>query len=328
MARRRAFGYGRAMPIVEHDPWREQYFEGVACPENVRISTDDTDSYVWYRDHRWIYNKLLIAETQGLSCAPHGIMPPSFPVFSKPIYNLRGMGMETRIFEDAETYLAERDPGHMWVQLLAGEHLSTDIAVVEGQAKWWRHVIGKPGPHQTFDYWTVLAEGRPEVEAYCAEWIAKNFPDYTGMMNLETIGGKIIEGHLRFADQWPDLYGKGWLDALVGLHAHGTWDYADDDRREGYSVVVYAAHGALHRHPPAELVESIAAEPEVSSVQITFHEDKPPEHHAMPPGGFRIAIINCWDLEAGRRARTRLGGWFWEHRTLRPRRRQHAVLGR
>ena len=27
------------------------------------------------------------------------------------------------------------------------------------------------------------------------------------MINLETIGGRIIEVHLRFADQWPDLYG-------------------------------------------------------------------------------------------------------------------------
>ena len=32
---------------------------------------------------------------------------------------------------------------------------------------------------------------------------------YTGMVNFETIGGRIIEAHLRFADQWPDLYGGG-----------------------------------------------------------------------------------------------------------------------
>ena len=39
--------------------------------------------------------------------------------------------------------------------------------------------------------------------------------------------------------------------------------------------------------------------PGVSSVQITFHEDKAPEHHAMPPGGFRLAIVNATSLEAG-----------------------------
>ena len=40
--------------------------------------------------------------------------------------------------------------------------------------------------------------------------------------------------------------------------------------------------------------------PGVSSVQITFHEHKAPERHSMPPGGFRVAIVNAFDLEKGR----------------------------
>jgi hypothetical protein len=38
---------------------------------------------------------------------------------------------------------------------------------------------------------------------------------YTGILNTETIGGRMIEVHLRMSDQWPDLYGAGWVDALV-----------------------------------------------------------------------------------------------------------------
>jgi hypothetical protein len=34
-------------------------------------------------------------------------------------------------------------------------------------------------------------------------------------------------------------------------------------------------------------------------VQITFHEDMEPERHAMPPGGFRLAVVNAWDLQSG-----------------------------
>ena len=44
----------------------------------------------------------------------------------------------------------------------------------------------------------------------------------------------------------------------------------------------------------------------VSSVQITFHEDKDPAHHAMPPGGFRVAIVNATTLAAGRAGRETL----------------------
>jgi hypothetical protein len=46
--------------------------------------------------------------------------------------------------------------------------------------------------------------------------------------------------------------------------------------------------------------------PQVESLQITFHEEKPPEDHAMPPGGFRLAVINATDLSAAMAARRRL----------------------
>ena len=73
------------MPICEADPWRMQYFEDVACPGEVRIPTEDGDAWAWYPEYKWVYNKLAIAESQSLPCGPHGLDPPSFPVFSKPI---------------------------------------------------------------------------------------------------------------------------------------------------------------------------------------------------------------------------------------------------
>src|SRR5271170_5066860 len=117
------------MPICEADPWRLQYFEDVPCPEDVLISTEDPDSWTWYPAHRWIYDKLAVALSQGLDAAPHGVMPPSFPVFSKPITNLRGMGIDSREIHSAETYLATLTPGHFWTELLRGDHISSDVAV-------------------------------------------------------------------------------------------------------------------------------------------------------------------------------------------------------
>jgi hypothetical protein len=54
------------------------------------------------------------------------------------------------------------------------------------------------------------------------------------------------------------------------------------------------------------LVEEVERVPGVTSVQITFHEDWAPEQHAMPPGGFRLAIVNGFDLRAACAARERL----------------------
>jgi len=306
------------MPIVENDPWRRQYFEGVVCPDDVTIPTDDTLAYTLYLAHRWIYNKLLICETQGLVHAPHGIPPTAFPVFSKPIYNLRGMGAGGKILASLAEYEREQTPGHMWMQLLVGEHVSTDVVAVEGEPRWWRHTIGKALDRGMFDYWTVLAEPRPEIEAYCGAWLRRHLKTYSGAINFETIGGKIIEAHLRFADQWPDLYGPGWIESIVELYAHRRWRYPDKYRRTGYSVVLFGRHGLHYQKVDQNVVAELLTRPAISSIQITFHEDKPPEAHAMPPGGFRLAIINCWDLDAGFAVREKLALLFSALQSVRP----------
>lgn len=306
------------MPIIERDPWRMQYFEGVACPEDVVIPTDDEHAYALYPEYRWIYNKLLVCDTQGIAGAPHGVPPDAFPVFSKPIYNLHGMGVGGRVVATAEELARDQSAGHMWMEMMHGDHVSTDVVLIGGEAQWWRHTVGVPVGDGVFDYWTVSADDRPELETYCGDWLRRHLRGYSGVANLETIGGRIIEVHLRFADQWPDLYGAGWLEAVVELYAKRRWRYADADRRTGYSVVLFGSHGIAYTRPPAEFVGEIAAREAVTSVQITFHEDVPPEQHAMPPGGFRLAVINCRDLEAGMKARDDIALSFWSAQNLGP----------
>jgi hypothetical protein len=296
------------MPICEVDPWRFQYFDHVKTAAN--IPTEDCDAWQWYPVHRWVYDKLAVALSQNLDAAPHGVEPPGFPVFSKPIVNLKGMGVGSRVLRTAADYEQHYAPGHFWMTLLDGRHVSSDLAVVDGEPRWWRHSTGKPAGEGTFDYWTVHAEPDADIEARCGAWTQKNLAGYTGMLNLETIGGTIIEAHLRFADQWPDLYGPGWVDALVGLYENRDWDFYDDDRSEGYSVVLFGPNGRRYRHPPQAFIDEIKRTPGVTSVQITFHESWEPARHAMPPGGFRLAIINGFDLGKALAARERLREYF------------------
>jgi hypothetical protein len=303
------------MPICEADPWRLQYFAHVTTA--AKIPTEDSDAWQWYPAQRWIYNKLAVALSQGLDAGPHGTPPPRFPVFSKPIVNLKGMGVGSRVLNSQADYDAHYAPGHFWMTLLEGRHVSSDVAVVCGEPRWWRHVTGKPAGEGTFDYWIIHAEPDAGIEEHCGAWVEKNLPGYTGMLNLETIGGTIIEVHLRFADQWPDLYGPGWVDALVALYECGEWHFPDDDRTEGYSAVLFGPHvgrqvgsNGRYRHPPPSVVEEVRHMPGVTSVQITFHEDRAPESHAMPPGGFRLAIVNGFDLSATLAARARLRECF------------------
>lgn len=303
------------MPICEIDPWRVQYFEGIPCPPEVFIPTEDSDAWTWNPAHRWVYDKLAVALSQGLEAAPHGVPPARYPVFSKPIYNLKGMGVGSRPLHSAEDYAAAYRPGHFWSTLLEGEHLSSDVALVDGIPCWWRHAAGIASGGGTFDHWEVRADPAPAVEAWCADWCRKNLAGYTGLLNLETIGGKIIEAHLRFADQWPDLYGAGWVEAVIRLYGDGRWSFEDRDRRTGYSVVLFLPHGFRYRHPPRSLQQELLALAGVCSLQISFHEERTAAGHAMPPGGFRVAIVNCRDRAAGNAARERLKVHFEATRT-------------
>jgi hypothetical protein len=296
------------MPIHEADPWRLQYFSQVKTTAN--ITTEDTDAWQWYPAHRWVYDKLAVALSQKLEAGPHGTPPPRFPVFSKPIVNLKGMGVGSRVLHSQADYDEHSAPGHFWMTLLDGRHVSSDLAVVDGVPRWWCHVTGKPAGEGTFDYWTIHADAEAEIEDRCGVWVRAHLAGYTGMLNLETIGGTIIEVHLRFADQWPDLYGVGWVEAVARLYESGAWQFADAARRGGYSAVLFGPNGVRYRHPPPALIDEIKRIPGVSSVQITFHEDLAPERHSMPPGGFRLAVINAFDLAAALAAREQLREHF------------------
>jgi len=298
------------MPICEADPWRMQYFEHVPCPKHVCIPTEDADAWSWYPRHRWVYDKLRVALSQGLEAAPHGVEPSRFPVFSKPIVNLKGMALDSRAFASSGELARHLIAGHMWMQLLEGEHVSTDCAVENGHPAWWRHVTGVPLEKGMFDRWIIHAEDRPDIEAYLGDWVARHLAGYSGLVNFETIGGRIIEVHLRFADQWTDLYGPGWVEAVIRLYETGRWTFDDRDRRTGHSVVLFGRHGPAYCHPPQGTQANVRAMPGISSLQITFHEDRAPERHPMPPGGFRLAIVNATDLEAGQRARLALAACY------------------
>lgn len=297
------------MPFLGVDPWRTQYFDPVPCPPDLAIPIDEASAWALYPERRWIHNKLAICETQGLAHGPHGVMPERFPVFSKPIYNMRGMGTGGRVIASARDYRQRIEPGHMWMTLLTGAHVSTDVALAAGRPVWWRHATGVPAGGGTFDRWVIHARRRPALEKSIGAWIARHLRGFSGVVNFETIGGRIIECHLRMAEQWLDLNGEGWLEAVVDLYATGRWRWQEGERRTGYSIVLFGAHERRWSIDPA-LVQSLRARPGVASIQITFDPKKAPAAHAMPPGGFRLAIVNCRNLERGRRVRAALRAGF------------------
>lgn len=290
------------MPICERDSWRDQYFSGVPCPDDVRIPTDDPDAFAWFPKHNRIYDKLHVALSQGLAAGDADTMPDRFPVFVKPRFSMKGMGMNASRADDAAAFRDSCIDGSIWQEFCKGDHVSTDYALIGGKVVWTRHATGTATHSGMFDHWVIHAENRRDLDDRLVPWVEAQIAGYTGMVNTESIGGNIIEAHLRFADQWVDLYGKGFVEALVGLYGAKGWNFPAERRRDGFSTPLFLAKGRNFRHPPAALQNEIRALHGVSSLQVTFHEERDPEAHPMPNGGFRVAIVNSWTRQSGRDA--------------------------
>lgn len=289
--------------------WQTQYFEKQNVAKGVVIPMKDPLAWLLYPRHRWVYNKMLVCETHG----PHGVLPETYPVFSKPIVSMFGMGSGSRMVANEDKYMEIIEPGYFWMPLFKGRHVSTDVALANGTPCWWQHATGVPGREPgTFDYWIIHAPDAallPALEAYLSTWISKNMQGYTDFMNIESIGGRIIECHLRMTAQWPDLNGEGWLDAVANLYAHGVWSFDNNPKKDGYSDALFSEPGRIYKVDHQAVKRLLPAE-NVSSIGITFDESLVPEHHSMPLGGFRLAVINCWDFDAGFRMRDTLKPMF------------------
>jgi hypothetical protein len=216
--------------------------------------------------------------------------------------NLESMGAGSRVVPDEATFLKSLQPGHFWCTFLSGRHLSTDAAFVNGAMVWSRHATGVPTGDGMFDYWQLHKETIHEIEDWCRDWARTHLAGYTGIANFETIGGRIIEMHLRFTPQWADLYGDDWLNAVVRLYADKIWCFDDHDRRDSYSVVLWGTRQDSYQLPHAAAISKAAAVSRVSSVQVTIQEDVHAATPSNPPGGARLAVVNSYDLESGRAA--------------------------
>ncbi|MGB0722695.1 MAG: hypothetical protein ACPGU7_09905 [Gammaproteobacteria bacterium] len=209
-------------------------FFGV-LPERSHLFTPQPRAHIGVNDaHAWrlnprhhqVYDKLGLALCQGLVAAPCGVSPTDCglagdtPLMVKPITNLAGMSLGARV-------LAARDiepwPGHFWSPLLEGPQFSTDALLLDGTVVWSGHThASEERDAQRPIHWSLGVEA-PDAERCLHHLAGHLLRGYTGLCNLETIGGKAIEMHLRGSNGFLDFYPEGFVQAWVNLVDDRTW---------------------------------------------------------------------------------------------------------
>jgi len=182
----------------------EKIYKILKCPTNVPIN--DMDAWEMYPKHRWVYNKLELAIYQNIPCAPMPIKPKKYPVISKPITNLYGMGLNMEKLNNLDDFYDHWHSNNFWMEYLGGRHESWDIMILNGKIVYHvcflghkdKKIIGK------FRYWESVDKCIPDS---VLTLVREHFKDFMGCLNIETIGCKIIECHLRMGDidQFPTL---------------------------------------------------------------------------------------------------------------------------
>lgn len=205
------------MPFIGVLPEREHLFQ-----PRPRCDVGVNDAAAWRLNpaHRQVYDKLSLALDAGLRAAPCGVDPRDCgiardaQVFVKPIVNLAGMAVRARaVPADA----VPNEAGSFWCERLEGPHTSSDCLVQDGHAVWFAHTRGSDEKDRERPiYWEVGA-ALPDLEPLIADWVARHLKGYSGLCNLEMIGGRPIEVHLRGSNGFFDFYGPDFIPAWVAL---------------------------------------------------------------------------------------------------------------
>ena len=148
-----------------------------------------------------------------------------------------------------DDYASAYQPGHFWTTLLEGDHVSSDVALVDGEPQWWRHATGVASGAGTFDYWEVHAVPSPAVEDWCGAWCRRHLKGYTGCSTSRPSAAASSRCICASPTSGPISTARGWVEAIVRLYASREWRFDDSARRTGYSVVLFVPHG--WRLPPS-----------------------------------------------------------------------------
>ena len=149
-------------------------------------------------DWLWVYDKLIIARRQGIRAAPAGIpVPESREYVVRPITNIRMMGRGARrVWIQAGDDEPVPD-GYFWSEVLEGSHVSVDYHWGE-QALTVEGFRDNPDRLDRFSRWCKIDRDMPLPK------ILHGLEDHLEWINVEYIGDRVIEVHLRLNDDFAN----------------------------------------------------------------------------------------------------------------------------
>lgn len=159
----------------------------------MKLPTEDFEVWQRWPQFRPFFNKLELSLRFGYLAGPAGVpVPKDGWYITRPIYNLRGMGLGAKV-EHYKAGDCPGAPGDFWCEFFEGPQISLDLV---GGPQWTIlravEAIGKR--HGQPSCWERMAEPALPLNIYHLDDL-RPFIDFP--INIEAVDGRIIEVHLR-----------------------------------------------------------------------------------------------------------------------------------
>lgn len=205
----------------------------------MTISHPTTDEEAWehYSSLRHLFNKLDLALRLSYQAGPSLVsVPETKKYIIRPIYNLGGMGSYAH-FKEIKQGDTVNIPGSFWCEAFEGRHICVEYAKHKGELYVQKITEGFRNSSELyrFDRWVILDKLPDNIKL--PAWLEQ---DLAGAYhsNVEFIGGKVIEVHLRKIPDFPNGAKEIipiWSDEdlqqahLTWSQAGYTWKVSEDD---------------------------------------------------------------------------------------------------
>lgn len=145
-------------------------------------------------DDLWLFDKLILSKKLGYDCGPAGVLPKvEGQYIVRPCVNYRMMGRGAK-FMHLNTKNDFIPDGFFWCEIFEGRHLSFDY-------HWGKQVLAVEGIRESIDLSRFLYWKKVDDEFELPDFLKAISIKYE-WLNVEVIGNKIIEVHLRYDDSF------------------------------------------------------------------------------------------------------------------------------
>ena len=222
----------------------------------------DAEVLAGWPQHAWMLDKLRTLPDVEPDHEQHRMRAP---FVRKPSINPDGLGRVEPFWDGKAT--EDVRPGHILQPLRVGRHLSIDLIVDRGEivdAAAVRAVYagdpvgGRPAWWESVDLRDPAEPALPGAIPGLASLLA----GYRGALNIETIGGHLIDVHPRASAQFLPIWGDAWIEALDVFYRGKPWPRPVAGTGRSYPcwgdrVVTVALDGSSGRAAVVSVVDEV-----------------------------------------------------------------------